>query len=452
MRGFRLGIIFLLNLSVSALLAQVDLAGKIIQPKDSLITLIVPPTSLGGETRKRTKRLSDGNTFRFSIQTEIATPAVIAHAGSTIPIFILPDQSFTLEFTASQEEVSGIRFGGPGGGDNTFLQAYLRFLEAETPPLDSMQLARSTAKEYRRLMDEHRAARVRFVSTYSSSAEAEVDPSLLQWLRNDIAYTYATKLLRYPSVFQDLHKGTKTRTPPASYYSFLTGIRLNNPEAILLDSYQRFLESFLIYKMERPMGWELRTGGEQQYTELNRYFLGLPLYYMQYLVFERSIEWLVDPAYMAKEYQAFMVSKSPKLLKSKVRRLKESPPKIYSMKSFSIVGGPLLYEVFQLQNSNRLDSSFFIGQPTVLYFYDRRLARGDFIIRYLKRLKRKLVAHPDLNICLVDVNTDFNAWQKVYAKNGYRDQPITHLSMNYFDTFFDQRIQQGRYPNMVFAD
>lgn len=452
MRGFRLSFILLLSFSFSALPAQVDLIGKVIQPEDSLVTLIVPPTSLGGETQQVSKRLSEGNTFRFSIQTDITTPAVIMHAHSHIPIFIIPHQSFTLEFTASQGEAKGIRFGGSGGGDNTFLHEYLAFLEEKTPPLDSSQLLRSTAKEYRRIMDQNRATRENFLTTYAQVAEGEIAAELLQWLRDDVTYTYATKLLRYPSVFQDLHKGTKTRTPSARYYSFLNSIRVNNPDAILLDSYQLFLESFLIHKMERPMGWELRTGGKQQYALLSRFFFGPPLYFMQQLVFERTLRWLIDSNYMAEEYQSFMASKAPDRLKQKLMRIRENPPAVYSMTSFSIKGGPLLSEAFQFQNGNRPQASFFEGQPSLLYFYDRRLARGDFIVRYLKRLKRKLVTHLDMNICLVDVNTDFNAWQKLYAKNGYKSHPITHLSLNYFDEFFDQRIQQGRYPNMLFTN
>ena len=452
MRLLQLNLALLLCLPVSGLFAQVVLVGKVIAPKDSMVTLMVPPTSLGGETSKVSKRLSDRNEFRFSIQTNMATPAVIAHAGINIPIFIIPNESFTLAFTARQDEAEGIRFGGPGGGDNTFLHEYLAFLEEKTPPLDSSQLVRSTAKEYRRQMDQNRMVRERFLASYGQAAEKEIAAELLQWLRDDIAYTYATKLLRYPSVFQDLHKGTRTRTPTASYYSFLNGIRINNPEAILLDSYQRFLESFLIYKMGKPMGWELRTGGEQQYALLSRYFFGPPLHYMQQLVFERSLHWLVDRDYLAEEYQAFMSSEAPELFKKKLRRLKESPPKVYSMKSFSIIGGPLLYEVFQWQDSNRPDSSFFKGQPTLLYFHDRRLSRVDFIIRYLKKLRRNLKIHPDMNICLVDVNVNFNAWQKVYAKSGYKNHPFTHLSMNYFDEFFDSRIEQGSYPNMLVAN
>ena len=452
MRGFRLSFILLLCLSFSALPAQVDLVGKVIEPKNSIVTIIVPPTSLGGETRKLSKRLSDGNTFRFSIQTNTATPAVIAHAGIRIPVFMLPDQSFTLEFTAGKGKATGIRFGGPSGDDNTLLHRYLQFLETETPRLDSSQLARSTAKEYRTLMDRNQAAREGFLTTYIQSAKVEIAPQLLQWLRNDIAYTYGTQLLRYPSVFEDFHQGAKTRTPPASYYSFLSSIRINNPEAILLDSYQRFLESFFIYKMERPMRWEMRTGGRGQYAQLNRYFLGLQLFYMQYLVFERTLDWLIDADYMAEEFQSFMASKAPDLLKQKLRRLRENPPRVYSMNSFSIKGSPLLSEVFQFQNGDRAKAAFFKGRPSLLYFYDRRLARGDFIIRYLKRLQGKVEGHPDMTICLVDVNTNFNAWQKVYARNGYKNDPITHLSMNYFDELFDQRLNQGRYPNLLVAD
>lgn len=452
MRVFRLGCSLLLCFSLSSLLGQVEVIGKIQQPVDTIVKLIVPPTNLGGAPRELSKRLSNGDEFRFTIQTHIATPAMLTHGDLSVPIFIVPDQSFTLEFTASEREASGIRFGGPSGDDNILLHEYLQFLKTEIPPLDSSQLAQSTTKEYRMLMDQNRAAREGFLTTYIQSAKVEVAPKLLQWLRDDIAYTYGTQLLRYPSVFEDLHNGTKTRTPPASYYSFLSSIRINNPEAILLDSYQQFLESFFIYKMQRPMGWEMRTGGRGQYAELNRYFLGPQLFYMQYLVFERTLDWLIDPDYMAEEFESYIVSKAPDLLKEKLMRLRENPPKVYSMNSFSIKGSPLLSEVFQFQNGDRPKASFFKGRPSLLYFYDRRLARGDFIVRYLKRLKRKIEGHPDMTICLVDVNTDFNVWQKLYARNGYKHHPVTHLSMNYFDEVFDQRLNQGRYPNMLVAD
>ena len=442
----------LLCFPFATLSSQVKVLGKVNQPVDTVVTLIVPPTRLGGESQEVSRSLSAVNEFHFVIKTNIATPAVIVHGGTSIPIFIIPDQSFSLEFTISNNEFKEIRFAGPDAADNAFFHDYLQFLEVETPSLDSSQLARSTSKEYRKLMDQDREAREGFLVTYLQSAENTLAPQLLQWLRDDIIYTYATKLLRYPSVFQDLHNGTKSRTPSASYYSFLNGIRINKPEAILLDSYQQFLESFLLYKLEKPMRWGLRTGGERQYSVLNRFFFGPPLYYMQQLVFERTLHWFVDPDYMAMEYRDFMASEAPEMLKDKLRRLKENPPKIYSMKSFSIIGGPLLYEVFQLPNGQRPDSTFFKGRPSLLYFHNRRLSRGDFIIRYLKKLRRNLNVHPNINICLVDVNGDFDAWQKLYAKDGYAKHPIAHLSMNYFDEFFDSRIEQGRHPNIVMTD
>lgn len=444
--------LLLLCFSFSGLLGQVKVMGKVNHPVDTVVTLIIPPTSLGGESRSVSTRLSADDEFSFEIRTDIATPAVVAHGGSSIPIFIIPDQSFSLEFMGGDGEVNGILFAGQGGADNTFLHQYIQFLEEEAPPIDSSRLSRSTAKEYRRLMDQNRAARELFLETCSQKAETEVAPQLQQWLQNEIVYTYATELLRYPSVFRDLHKGTKKRDPSTTYYSFLEGMQLNNPDAILQDSYQRFLESFTIYKLEKPMAWELRTGGQHQYSFLRRLFFGPPLYYMQYLVFERSLQWLVEPDYMAKEYQSFMTSKAPVLLKQKLKQRRESPPKIYSMKSFSIVGGPLLREVFQFHNGNRPDTSFFKGKPSLFYFIDRRISRVDFAIRYLKKLRRNQVIQSDMNICLVDVNGDFEEWQSLHFSKGYANHPITHLSMNYFDDLFDQAIEQGIHPDIVVAD
>lgn len=444
--------LLLLCLSFSGLHGQVNILGKIHHPVDTVVTLLFPPTSLGGESRNVSTRLSAADEFGFAIRTKIATTAVITHGGFSIPIFIVPDQSFSLEFTADDREADEVLFAGAGGAGNTLLQEYSQFLEEEAPSIDSTRLARSTAREYRRLVDRNRAARELFLENYSSTAGIELPPQLLQWLRNDIAYTYATELLRYPSVFQKLHDGAKNRHPSTSYYSFLEGIRLNNPGAILQDSYQLFLESFIIYKLEKPMDWELRTGGERQYAFLSRFLFGPPLYYMQYLVFERTLNWLVEPDYMAQEYQAFMASKAPALLKQKLKKLRENPPKVYSMKSFSIVGGPILWEVFQFQTGNRPDSSFFKGRPSLLYFLDRRISRVDFVIRYLKKLKRNLVTHPDMNICLVDVNGDFEEWQSLYFNNRYANHPITHLSMNYFDALFNPTIEQGIYPNILVAD
>lgn len=449
---YRIGFLLLLVFPFAELSGQVKILGKIGYPVDTIVTLIVPPTTLGGESQKFNAPVSAVDAFSFTIKTPIATPAVIAHGEFSIPIFIIPDQSFSLEFTISEMEVKKIRFNGPDAAENTFFHSYLHFLAEETPALDSSQLARSTAKEYRKWMDQNREAREAFLTTYSQSVENELAPELLQWLRDDIAYTYATKLLRYPTAFREIHNGTRTRIPAVSYYSFLNSIRINKPEAILLDSYQRFLESFLIYKAEKPIGRKFRIGGERQYSLLDRFFFGPSLHYMQHQVFEHTLEWLVDPDYMAEEYRAFMTSAAPELLKEKLRRIKENPPKINSMKSFSIIGSPILYEVFQMQDGKRPDSTFFKERPSLLYFHDRRLTRRDFIIQYLKKLRRKLDLHPDLNICLVDVNGNFKTWQKLYAKNGYAKHPIAHLSMNYFDEFFDPTIEQGRYPDIVVAD
>lgn len=189
-------------------------------------------------------------------------------------------------------------------------------------------------------MDQNRAAREDFIDTFTRTADFEVAPQVLQWVRNEVVYTYATELLRYPSIFRDLHNGNRSRNPSASYYSFLEDIPLNNPDAILQGSYQRFLESFISYKLEKPMGWALRKGGERQYSFLKRFFFGPSLYYMQYLLFERTVHWLVEYDYMAEEYQAFMASKAPALLKQKLEKLRKKPPKVYSMNYFDELFDP----------------------------------------------------------------------------------------------------------------
>ncbi len=446
---YRISILLLFVLPCSGLPAQIKIAGKIKHPVDTLVQLIVPPTRLGGESLKVSTPLSEENEFRFVIDVKISTPAVIGHGGASIPIFVVPDQSFSLEFTTDTEEIEQVQFMEPEGTNNTFFYEYLQLLKEKVPPVDSNRLARSTAREFRRLMDENRAAKEQLLEAHIQTAKTKLAPQLLEWIRNDIVYIYATELLRYPSFFQDLNEGTRNRNPSNSYYSFLERIRLNKPDAILQDSYQRFLEAFIIYKLEKPMSWALRTGGKRQYNLLDRFFLGPSLYYMQYLVFERSIQWLVEPTYMAEEYQSFLASKAPLALKQKLQQLRANPPKIYSMKSFSMVGGPMLWEVFQFHDSNRPDTSFFKGQPSLFYFHDRRLSRVDFIISYLKKLQRKLEIHREMNICLVDVNGDLEEWQNTYSRDGYSDHPITHLSMNYFDELFDPRMEQGIYPNIV---
>ena len=452
MHRYRILLSLFLCLSFSRLPAQVRVVGKVNHPVDTVVTLLIPPTSLGGESRNVRARLSAGGEFRFAIRTNIATPAKIIHERISIPVFIVPDQSFSLEFTAGDGKTTRLRFGGPGGADNNFLHRYNRFLEEGTPPLDSNRLARSSAREFRQLMDQNRAAREIFLDTSSQAADTELAPQLLQWLQNDIIYAYANELLTYPSAFRDLHDGTKDRNPSAGYYSFLEGLQINNAEAILQDSYQQFLESFIGYKLEKPKGWMQRRGGELYYSSFSRYLYGPPLYHMQYLVFERTLKWLVEEDYMAEEYRSFMASKAPALLKQKLKKRRESPPKVYSMKSFSITGSPVLWEVLQFHDGSRPDVSHFNGRPTLLYFHARNLSRVGFAINYLKKLNRKLENQRDINICLVDVNGNFEEWQRIYSSSGYENHPFTHLSMNFFDDFFDQKVPQGIHPDMVFAD
>ncbi len=453
MHYYRISLSLLLCLSFSGLSGQINVMGKVNQPLDTVVTLIVPPTSLGEQPRKVSAPLSAANKFSFAIRTSIATPAEIVHGGSSIPIFILPDHSFSVEFTAGDEETTGLLFTGPGGANNTFLHQYIEFLEAEAPTIDSIQLAQSTTKEFRRLMDQNRAAKEGFLKAQSETAGTNVSPQMLQWLRNDIEYGYADELLRYPSVFRSLHNGTKSRNPTTDYYAFLQGMAINNPDAILQHSYQQFLESFILHKLEKPMHWKLRTADKNHYAFLNRFLYDLPLHFMQCLVLERTaLKWLVDKRYLAQEYQSFMASKAPESLKQHLKKLRDKPPKVYSIKSFSIIGGPVLWEVFQFHDGNRPDTSHFKGQPSLLYFHARHVSRVGFAIRYLKKLRRKLEPNRAMNICLVDVNTNFEEWQRIYASSGYADHPITHVSMNSFDELFDRKIPQGRKPNIVVAN
>ncbi len=428
---------------------QVTISGRVYNPTDSIVKLLVSPTVLGGDFHTATALLTADQAFKFSIKSTMAIPAKIMHGSAVFSVFILPGRSFSVDIIIGENNELKLIFDGEGGLDNAHFHRYIQYISVHTPDITIEELAATTAMEYRRLADERRYQKEAFWAELSETVDFSPAPGMMEWIRNDITYNHATELLNYPGKFRQFHRGKRDRHPSDQYYSFLRALQVNNEDVILQDSYRTFLRAFIEYKLEKPISWGLKVGGKKQYPFLRKFLIGQPLYCMQFQILELTMDLEGENTNMDVEYQSFMASDAPSPLKEKLKALKAIREKEQKQKLASIIGRPILFDVFQTIEDQNTDASFFQGKPSLLYFPPGWTSEHAFAVEYMKRIYKRLKAPEQYNLYLVDVNQDPQEWRQNYWANRYETHPFHHLSMDMQRSLFGTKYGNDRFPNMV---
>lgn len=279
--------------------SQVTVRGTVPNSAKDTVHLYFHPTSLGtlGETLQTT--IAQNGQFQFDINPSVAVPAVLEIDELQLLLFLFPDKPLQIDIQQNAQNEVKIEFEGAAAIDNQFYLNYQQEILKTTREVPPKLLTKFNPKGYLALQKEFKHRQL----DYLNQSRNSIDLRLWTWLKNNIDYQFANKLLAYPNQVHQF------RTPSKSYYDFLENIVLNNKSASLQTAYQTFIINFISFKLGKPQKWGIQTSAEEQFKFIRRYFINDALYICQFFLlnrgqFKRKKNW-------DKEAKAFFASKAP---------------------------------------------------------------------------------------------------------------------------------------------
>ncbi|HHH49714.1 MAG TPA: hypothetical protein ENK52_01900 [Saprospiraceae bacterium] len=404
--------------------AKILIPGKVINPIDSVIKLVVLPTELGGERMELTAKLNNNNAFQFTLDSDVAILADVYHGAIGFPIFINPNKAVAFYLTVLDVKQGKVNYKGPGKADNTFFLEYQKFVSTKLENKKLASLKKSKAKEFVAFVQKRQKQKEQFIKNYQENYQISFSKELENWINNDIIYESAELLLKYPQLYYLANQKLKRKELSKKYYHFLENIRINNDSAILQPSYLGFLEGyFFVYRIEKAKDRQLLYSFKNQIKYVERFFIGNAKYYLQSLILLDGIN--SNPKWVEDEYRKFIVSKAPPSLIQKVKTR-------YALNTAPIKGKKIPTDFLVNTQGSTPEKDIFNNKITYIFFWSRLDERSLYEKRYMRRLARKFADEPRIQICMISTDRNIDNWKKYIADRAHfvNDPKIKHYLLH----------------------
>ncbi len=187
---------------------------------------------------------ADG-TFKIVFQLPVSIPATLALSnGVQQGLLVEPQDSLSLSFTVSGNNLNNLQFSGKGAANNSVLTAQNTQFTPATAAYNGYNKVKDLdAAAYRSFADSLRKAqRDHFADLKKKTPKTT--PALDNLVFANIDYPWATALLDYPQM-NARYNAKNTYNIDATYFSFLNEIPVNNDGAIFIKTYTDFVDKFI---------------------------------------------------------------------------------------------------------------------------------------------------------------------------------------------------------------
>lgn len=377
-------ILTLIGFGTPFLVAQTSLSGSIQATTAKTAVLYFDPTTLGEESSTLETVIDENGQFQFDINLPIGIPAVLQVANFNCLLFLFPDKSLQIELQLKGQHSPLIIFDEVGAEDNQFYSQYQVEFNQEKKNIPSKLLDKFKPKDYLVYQTKLRERKL----NYLYKNQSKIDERLFNWLENDIHYEFANDLMEYP----DLE--LITQKPPKKYYHFLKTIKLNNEEAILQASYQRFLLEYTKYQLFKPQKWGRFVDTNKQFDFVRRYFFGDALYYLQFFILKTSLKFDEDRV-INSAYQEFMASNAPEGFKRQLRQT-------HQLASRNILGQS--FPTYMIRNQYGTSGRLRLKAENAKLFYIWQTPIETEKIRTIQALYKKIASKKYLDFGLIGLD------------------------------------------------
>ena len=221
-----------------------QLTGTILEPKAKEINLWIYKNYLASNPDLVIGALSNG-TYKFKASIDQPVFAVLEYNNSRLKFFVEPGDSINMSFTDDAQH-SGTAITGRGADNNHFLNNFeARFRTDLTDSLWTVRMMSGTIDAFENEIFSSRKTMEEFVG--QNIIIHQVAPAFKDYLRNLIVYRYWSMLLAYPIVRANSDPKNLIVNPlPPIMLQNIGEATVNNPAALLCDSYKNFLHYYVV--------------------------------------------------------------------------------------------------------------------------------------------------------------------------------------------------------------
>lgn len=232
-----------------------QITGTITDPKAKEINLWIYKNYLASNPDLIVGALNAAGEYKFKSSIDQPVFAVLEYNNSRLKFFFEPGDSVNMSFVDDAQH-NGTSITGRGSENNFFLNNFeSRFQKEFADSTWTARIMNGSVDAYENELFKSRKSMEDFVG--QNIVLHQVAPAFKDYLRNLIVYRYWSMLLAYPVIRANSDPKQLTVEPlPDVMLQNITEATLNNPEALLCDSYKSFLYFYVVYYTSAANGFK----------------------------------------------------------------------------------------------------------------------------------------------------------------------------------------------------
>jgi thiol-disulfide isomerase/thioredoxin len=233
--------------------STVFVSGTITHPVSESITFYYLPSPLHEEPERFKTVVGDDGSFSLEVIVDQAREVTLLHGREQGSMFLHPADEVEVTFDTREFDET-LRFSGesPGAVASNFLAQEFLIMD-DGPAIRDFRKLLSQSKSveamnrvFQNRLDQRRQLWEAYQQEHEISAAFQAHMTYTLTYAGYLSRMQAPMYLRY---YQKLEPAEAIEMPE-DYYAFLEEVKLNQPEAIQVDDYLSFLETFLNHKLE----------------------------------------------------------------------------------------------------------------------------------------------------------------------------------------------------------
>ncbi len=232
-----------------------ELSGTITEAKAKAINLWIYKNYLASNPDLIVGALNSNGNYKFKSVIDAPVFAVLEYNNSRLKFFFEPGDSVNMSFN-DDDLHSGTAITGRGADNNFFLNNFESTFQKDlTDSLWTSRMLNGSVDAFENELFKSRKSMDDYIGM--NVVIHPVAPAFKDYMRNLIMYRYWSMLLAYPVVRANSDQKILTVEPlPDVMLKNITEATLNNPEALLCDSYKSFLYFYVVYYTSAANGFK----------------------------------------------------------------------------------------------------------------------------------------------------------------------------------------------------
>lgn len=237
------------------------LSGEVSHPTAEFLSLQLIHNFITFEKKVYKAYINHDGSFRFNIDLDQPTAALLFYNGERIELFLEPEKELFATFSG-KSFIHTLTFSGQGGEQNTYLKESLLNFTTYDQDFVQFEMEQRGAMAFRQFMDGLYQEKLDFFNSYSSLRKEHFSPAFQAFAKANMDYWRAYYLMNYRKDYPAAHGLNVPMTLPAQYYDFLQAIELSNDASLTNKYYVYFLDTFFDFVKENPSELTLLEGCE----------------------------------------------------------------------------------------------------------------------------------------------------------------------------------------------